>query len=289
MWQTILLAATVAGVLVGHRHVRPAGVVLAGVIVGLASGIVEVGVAGEAVRGLAAPLAFLIAAVPMAVVLARIGFFDAVAARIAVGHRLRPTLWVFAALVTTVFNLDASIVLLTPLYLRIARLHGLDPLATAFQPVLLAALASSALPVSNLTNLIVAEHLDVSVVDFIVRLGPASAIACLVGWWRPPWSLADLRSLAAGVVLADTVNNLPALLIGLPHLDEASVWPFLAGINLGPVLWLTGSLAGLLWLDIVRRSGLQVSYGQYAIVGLRIGGPALLAAAAVVVLTGAAL
>lgn len=247
MWQTILLAATVAGVLVGHRHVRPAGVVLAGVIVGLASGIVEVGIAGEAVRGLTAPL------------------------------------------VTTVFNLDASIVLLTPLYLRIARLHGLDPLATAFQPVLLAALASSALPVSNLTNLIVAEHLDVSVVDFIVRLGPASAIACLVGWWRPPWSLADLRSLAAGVVLADTVNNLPALLIGLPHLDEASVWPFLAGINLGPVLWLTGSLAGLLWLDIVRRSGLQVSYGQYAIVGLRIGGPALLAAAAVVVLTGAAL
>ena len=40
--------------------------------------------------------------------------------------------------------LDASVVLLTPLYIRVVRRHGLDPTLLAFQPVLLAALASSA-------------------------------------------------------------------------------------------------------------------------------------------------
>ena len=73
------------------------------------------------------------------------------------GRHLALGLWVLGALVTTILNLDASVVLLTPLYVRIARRCGLDPLALAFQPVLLSCLASSALPVSNLTNLIAAS------------------------------------------------------------------------------------------------------------------------------------
>jgi Na+/H+ antiporter NhaD/arsenite permease-like protein len=59
-------------------------------------------------------------------------------------------------------------------------------LRLAFQPVLLASLASSALPVSNLTNLIVADHIDVGTLDFLWRLGPASLIATIVGWFRLP-------------------------------------------------------------------------------------------------------
>ena len=64
--------------------------------------------------------------------------------------------WIIAAAVVALLNLDAAVVLLTPLYIRTARNTGLDPVMLAFQPVLLAMLASSALPISNLTNLIVA-------------------------------------------------------------------------------------------------------------------------------------
>ena len=86
-------------------------------------------------------------------------------------------LWVLAALVTTVLNLDAAVVLLTPLYVSIARRSGRDPLALAFQPVLLASLASSALPVSNLTNLIAASATGATTGGFVAHLALPSLVA----------------------------------------------------------------------------------------------------------------
>src|SRR5262245_18677290 len=151
--------------LLGHRWIPTWAAVAGPVALGCATGVVDPGDAADAIEYLDSSLAFLLIAVPLAVLLGAIGFFDAAAERVAMGHRLMPSLWVFAALVTTVFNLDAAIVLLTPLYIRIARLHRLDPLRMAFQPVLLASLASSALPVSNLTNLIVADHIDAGTLD----------------------------------------------------------------------------------------------------------------------------
>lgn len=383
-----LLAATVAGLLFAHRRVAPPIVTAVGAGLALATTAVAPSAATDALRPLAQPLAFLAVAVPLAVLLDRIGFFDAAAERVAAGRRLRPALWGFAAVVTTLFNLDAAVVLLTPLYLRIARRHGLDPVTTAFQPILLASLASSALPVSNLTNLIVAEQTGAGVADFALRLGPASLAASVVGWavFRrtalagrapvigegssdrralrigvpvvvfllvgftagdvigiAPWVVgalallalvtvtgevplravpigamvvasglavlaagasphlglgsllggsglaADVRALLVGVAGADLVNNLPALLVGLPHLESAgTTWAFLAGVNLGPVLWAGGSLAGLLWLDTMRRFGHPMSPGDYARVGVRVGLPALLVAGPIVVLLGRA-
>ena len=51
-------------------------------------------------------------------------------------------------------------------------------------PALLASLASSFLPVSNLTNLIVAEQLGLAPSSFLVQLGPPTVVAVAVGWWR---------------------------------------------------------------------------------------------------------
>ena len=81
------------------------------------------------------------------------------------GRHLRLGLWVLAAAVTVLINLDAAVVLLTPLYVRIAERHGEDPLALAFVPALMASLASTVLPVSKLTNLVVAGKLDVGSAD----------------------------------------------------------------------------------------------------------------------------
>ena len=58
----------------------------------------------------------------------------------------------------------------------------------------------------------------------------------------------------------DVLNNLPAALVTLPHVTHtAAVWPLLFGLNAGPILVITGSLAGLLWQASARASGVHVT------------------------------
>jgi|GEM_PF-3811592 Na+/H+ antiporter NhaD and related arsenite permeases len=92
-------------------------------------------------------------------------------------------LWALAALTIVVLNLDTTVVLLTPLYLRIARRVRVDPIALVAIPLLLASLASSVLPVSNLTTLIVVDRFHLGVGEVVAHLGLASAAATAVGWW----------------------------------------------------------------------------------------------------------
>ena len=95
------------------------------------------------------------------------------------------------------------------------------------------------------------------------------------------------RGFAAGVVSANLLNNLPALLVGLAHVSHRSrVWPLLLGVNLGPLLVLTGSLAGLLWQAGARRAGVEVDALRYSRVGIAVGVPAMAAAALVLRLAG---
>lgn len=345
---------------------------------------------GDALRSLdalAAPLAFLLLAVPFAAALADLGVFDAAAARIDRSRHLELGCWVVGALVTTFLNLDAAVVLLTPLYARIARRHGLDPLGLAVQPVLLALCASSALPVSNLTNLLAVERLGLSTAAVVAHLAPVSLVATCVGYaawrrcfptrptggsgdvivvpagWRrgvpavavlvagvtvgdafgiPAWAAAAaaltlatvaggrigwasvpwraalltiLLGFAVGVVApslhlerwlhgaagpagvvvtavgaalaANLVNNLPALLAMLPALVDAPgerVWAVLVGVNAGPVLLASGTLASLLWLGAARAAGVEVSARDFSRIGVRVGLPAFAAGTATLVL-----
>ena len=55
---------------------------------------------------------------------------------------------------------------------------------------------------------------------------------------------------------------------------------------MGPTVFVTGSLAGLLWLDVARRSGLDVGWRDYARAGVLVGLPALAVATAVLALDG---
>jgi arsenical pump membrane protein len=374
--QVVALATGVAGVVVAPRHV-PAWVVATAVAaVAVVTGIVPRSALDDALINLGPPLAFLVLAVPLAVLLDELGFFATVAALVDAGPRLRLALWVLAGLVTVLFNLDAAVVLLTPLYVRIASRHGEDPVLLAFLPALLASLASSVLPVSNLTNLVVARRLDLGTTDFLVHAAPVALAATIVGWrvWSrlagpaptlraahepavpgalaigvpvvvwlllgftvgdqlgvPAWVVAGLaltalvlltrrlpwqhvpvgaaalalslgtlalgaapalgldralgvpgaggEALTFGVAAlgANLVNNLPALLVGLPALDlhPGRVWAVLLGVNLGPTLWVTGALSTLLWQATMDRLELPVSNRRYAAVGVRVGLPAL--------------
>jgi arsenical pump membrane protein len=86
---------------------------------------------------------------------------------------------------------------------------------------------------------------------------------------------------------ANVVNNLPTLLVALPRLGHRTVpslWAVLLGVNVGPVVLVTGSLASLLWLSTLRRLGVPARPRDFTRLGVRAGLPAAVAALAVATL-----
>lgn len=73
----------------------------------------------------------------------------------------------------------------------------------------------------------------------------------------------------------------------MTHLSaRGRVWPLLLGVNLGPLLLVTGSVAGLLWQASARRAGVEVDARHYSRVGAAVGLPAMVAAALVLHVLG---
>lgn len=97
----------------------------------------------------------------------------------------------------------------------------------------------------------------------------------------------------AGVVVAiasNLINNLPAGLIAgsmghITQLPTEVTSALLIGVDLGPNLSITGSLATLLWLIAVRREGENVSAFDFLRLGILVMPPALIAALAALSLT----
>ena len=95
-------------------------------------------------------------------------------------------------------------------------------------------------------------------------------------------SLLTLLAVAAlAAVLAATVNNLPAVLVLLPLVavpggGPGPVFAVLIGVNIGPNLTYTGSLATLLWRRVLRGSGADVALGEFTRFGVATVVPALL-------------
>lgn len=176
----LLIAGSVLAVVPWRRIPGWAGPAVLAIVAVLAH-VIPLHDARTAGDDLAAAVLFLLLAVPLALLLDRSGFFSVLADKIDGGRHLMAGLWVLAALVTIVFNLDAAVVLLTPLYVRVAQRHGEDPVVLGFIPALQAALASSVLPVSNLTNLIATDRLHLGAGSFIAHLGLPSLASVAVG------------------------------------------------------------------------------------------------------------
>jgi arsenical pump membrane protein len=69
-----------------------------------------------------------------------------------------------------------------------------------------------------------------------------------------------------GAVLANLVNNVPATLVLASVVPPGSTGLLLAmllGVNVGPNLTYTGSLATLLWRRVVRAAGMEPSRGAF--------------------------
>jgi arsenical pump membrane protein len=98
----------------------------------------------------------------------------------------------------------------------------------------------------------------------------------------------------AGAIVAfvcNIMNNLPAGLltgaaVSAARAPDKVAAALLIGVDLGPNLSVTGSLATILWLVALRREGLDVSFWRFLQLGAFIMPPALLLAIGAVTLTG---
>lgn len=107
------------------------------------------------------------------------------------------------------------------------------------------------------------------VVRAVVDNGLADALRHVLPEGSGLVALLGIAALAA--VLANLINNLPAVLVLLPLTATAgpgAVLAVLIGVNIGPNLTYAGSLATLLWRRIVQRHGHEVGLGEFTRLGL---------------------
>lgn len=97
---------------------------------------------------------------------------------------------------------------------------------------------------------------------------------------------AATKWLENGIVIAllsNAVNNLPVALLARnlltsSHATARAIDSALIGVDLGPNLCVTGSLATILWLGVLRREGERISVVSFVRIGMLVMPPALLAA-----------
>jgi len=76
------------------------------------------------------------------------------------------------------------------------------------------------------------------------------------------------------------MNNMPTVmimdiaLVDIPN--KALAYANIIGCNLGPKMTPFGSLATLLWLHVLAKKGIHISFAQYSKFGLLITPPVLL-------------
>ena len=102
---------------------------------------------------------------------------------------------------------------------------------------------------------------------------------------QPSAHAVTLATGGIAAVLCNAMNNLPLGLLAGALVTGAHVHPdvagaLLIGVDIGPNLSVTGSLATILWLVALRREGLQVSAWQFLAIGCLVMPPALIAALA---------
>ena len=155
-----------------------------------------------------------------------------VAARTAGGSRLRLFLLfcLLATLSTWVLSIDTTAVLLAPIGLALATELGLSALPFAFAAIWLANTASLLLPVSNLTNLLAQERLNLSAVAFMrATWAPQLAVLVVVpvvlllrhrrrltGSYEIPHGLPEHDRLLLRVAVAVVLLIGPAIVVGVP-------------------------------------------------------------------------
>jgi arsenical pump membrane protein len=125
------------------------------------------------------------------------------------------------------------------------------------------------------------------IVEALSRTGALAGLAAALGRsTNVPWAAGGALALASNLV-----NNLPAGLMASAAALQAQapkpvVDALLIGVDLGPNLSVTGSLATILWLTALRREGEQVSAWRFLKTGALVMPPALILALGARLLVG---
>lgn len=136
----------------------------------------------DALRQTWPPFALVTGLLLIGLVAAADGLFAAVGGRLA-GTRLGPVPLLLAllglvAVVTAILNLDTAVVFLTPVLVHAARSRGLDETPFLYGSVFMANAASTLLPGSNLTNLLVLGQNPLHGTEFVSHTAYAWLVGC---------------------------------------------------------------------------------------------------------------
>ncbi|WP_118181190.1 arsenic transporter [Paraburkholderia phosphatilytica] len=129
-------------------------------------------------------------------------------------------------------------------------------------------------------------------VEMLAHTGVIAQLSQLLARATQDSQLAAATTSGFAVALgSNAMNNLPAGLIASAsalqaHSPEQVIDAMLIGVDLGPNLSVTGSLATILWLLSIRREGEEVSFMQFLKIGSLVMLPALVLATGARLLVG---
>ena len=195
-------------------------------------------------------------------------------------------------------------------YFAAAPLHVPVSAVAALGAVILAAVAARLVAPTSPNLKITAGHATPAIIDVprVIRSAPWQIVLFSLGMYLVVYGLrnagltAGLTSLLqhfadgglltaaigtgfASAILSSLMNNMPTVLIGAlsiqgvdaaPLAHQAMVYANVIGADLGPKITPIGSLATLLWLHVLARKGLRITWGYYFRVGAVLTLPVLL-------------
>jgi arsenical pump membrane protein len=151
---------------------------------------------------------------------------------------------------------------------------GLGAAATSVAAVLVVALPNAALPILalGLTVTLLGRHrphLDPRALALLFTV--TVALGTVARLWQWPAALLDgskpWTAASVGAAASLLMNNLPAAAVLSTH-PTAHPQALLLGLDLGPNLAVTGSLAAVLWLQVARSLDARASIATYSRLGV---------------------